>query len=105
MLRKTLVVLLFGVHLEFHDIPSVLCDLLVIANVDIFGDLRNQPHVVTNHHHAALERVQATSQRVNRLHVERIRPEERKEHMSGWFGMAQRGSSGLATQKRNSRFV
>jgi hypothetical protein len=79
MLRETLVVLLFGVHLEFHDIPGILCDLFVIANVDIFGNLRNQPHVVTNHHHATLERVQAFGQRVNRLHVEGIRPAESKE--------------------------
>jgi hypothetical protein len=49
MLSKFLVVRLARVHLEIHNITSVPVNLLVVANVNLLGALRDQTHVVTDH--------------------------------------------------------
>ena len=73
MLCQVLGIFLLLVKLELHDVAFVSSDLLVVANVNLFGTLRDQSHVVTDHEHSTLEVVDATSQRVDRFHVEGIR--------------------------------
>jgi len=72
MLRQTLGIVLLGMHLKVHNVSLVLGDLLVIANVNLFGNLRDETHVVRNDHDTSLKLLQATSQCINRFHIQWI---------------------------------
>lgn len=72
VLRELLAVLLLGLHLEGHNVSRVFCDALVVANVNFLGTLRDQTHVVRNHQHPAFEFVDALSQCIDRVDIQRI---------------------------------
>jgi hypothetical protein len=72
MLSQLFVVFFSSMHLEVHDVTLVLGDLLLVANENLFGALRNQPHVVRNHEDSSLEAIETTSQGINGLHIKWI---------------------------------
>ena len=72
VLRELLAVLLLGLHLERHNVSRVFCDALVVANVNFLGALRDETHVVRNHQHPTLEFVDALSQCIDGVDIQRI---------------------------------
>ena len=59
MLGKLLLVGLAGGQLEVQNVTLVQLDLLVIADVDLLGALRDEAHVVTDHEDSSLELLEA----------------------------------------------
>mmetsp|Transcript_5327 Transcript_5327/g.14401 ORF Transcript_5327/g.14401 Transcript_5327/m.14401 type:complete len:235 (-) Transcript_5327:169-873(-) len=57
------------VHLEVLDVALVLRDGLVVADPDLVGHLRNQPHIMRNQHHTTIEFVHCLGQCIDTFHV------------------------------------
>ena len=96
MLRQFLVVFLFRVELEIHNVTFIPLDGFVVANVDFVGTLRNESHVVRNHEHATLIGFDAPCQGINGWDVQWI----------GWFIQhEQMGSFVRNNRKNNAGFL
>ena len=73
VLGQLLGVFLSRMQFEFHDIAFVPFDLFVVTDVDLLRALTNQTHVVRNHDYSTLKTIDASSQRIDRFHIERVR--------------------------------
>ena len=73
VLRELLIILFPGVHLEVHNISTVLGHLFMIADINLLSTLTNQTHIVWNHENAPFKLIQTPRKGIDRLHIKRVR--------------------------------
>jgi hypothetical protein len=55
MLSKILLVFFLLIKFELHNITIVASNLLVVTDIDLFGALGDQSHIVTDHNYTTLK--------------------------------------------------